>query len=72
LAWEFEYNEDTLSFSKEPLHNWASHPSDAFAYGSQVMQEPAAEAQPEAPRFFEELSIEELWRQSTSPTRSRI
>jgi len=39
LAWEFEYNDETNVFSREPLHNWASHPSDAFAYGCQVMQE---------------------------------
>lgn len=37
-AWEYVYNDDLQSFSKEPLHNWASHPSDAFAYGCQVMQ----------------------------------
>jgi phage terminase large subunit len=37
-AWEFEYNEENQVFSREPLHNWASHPSDAFAYGCQVMQ----------------------------------
>lgn len=36
-AWEFKYNEDTQAFSREPVHNWASHPSDAFAYGCQVM-----------------------------------
>jgi phage terminase large subunit len=39
LAWEFEYNDDLGVLSREPLHNWASHPSDAFAYGCQVMQE---------------------------------
>jgi phage terminase large subunit len=39
MAWEFEYNEENGVFSREPLHNWASHPSDAFAYGCQVMQE---------------------------------
>ena len=40
-AWEFEYNEDLGVFSREPRHDWASHPSDAFAYGSVVMQEVA-------------------------------
>jgi len=39
LAWEYAYNEETGIFSREPLHNWASHPSDAFCYGAQVMQE---------------------------------
>jgi phage terminase large subunit len=37
-AWEFEWNDDTNVFSKEPNHNWASHPSDAYAYGCQVME----------------------------------
>lgn len=37
-AWEFKYNEDTVAFSRDPIHNWASHPSDSFAYGCQVMQ----------------------------------
>ena len=38
-AWEFEWNDDNNVFSREPLHNWASHPGDAFAYGCQVMEE---------------------------------
>lgn len=38
-AWEFEWIEDVNVFSREPLHNWASHPSDAFAYGCQIMKE---------------------------------
>lgn len=37
-AWEFDWNDETNVFSREPLHNWASHPADGFAYGSQVMQ----------------------------------
>lgn len=44
-AWEFEFNPDTQAFSREPLHNWASHPSDAFAYGCQVMEELAPPAE---------------------------
>lgn len=36
-AWEFDYNHETQAFSREPKHNWASHPSDAFSYGCQVM-----------------------------------
>lgn len=37
-AWQFEFNPDLQVFTKEPLHDWASHPSDAFSYGCQVMQ----------------------------------
>ena len=36
-AWEFEWSDDNGVFSKEPLHNWASHPADGFSYGCQVM-----------------------------------
>lgn len=37
-AWEFEYNHELQVFTKEPLHNWASHPADGFSYGCQIMQ----------------------------------
>lgn len=38
-AWEFEYSEDQGVFSREPVHNAASHPADAFAYGCQTISE---------------------------------
>lgn len=50
-AWEFKYNEDTQAFSREPIHNWASHPSDAFAYGCQVMAEDDKPISSEDARF---------------------
>lgn len=43
-AWQYEWNPETMSFGREPLHDWASHPSDGFSYGCQVMQEMAAPA----------------------------
>lgn len=50
-AWQFEWNEENNVFSREPLHDWASHPSDAFAYGCQVMQMDKA-SEPESPPVF--------------------
>jgi len=38
-AWSYEFNPDLQVFSKDPLHDWASHPGDAFSYGCQVMQD---------------------------------
>lgn len=38
-AWQFTYDEELKDFTKEPLHNWASHPGDAFSYGALVMAE---------------------------------
>jgi len=51
IAWEYAYNEETGVFSREPLHNWASHPSDAFCYGSQVMEESKPKPEETPPVF---------------------
>lgn len=73
-AWEFEWNEELNVFSREPVHNWASHPSDAFAYGCQVMLE--AEAPKPGPESMRgilvgqpSVSLNEMWQ--TAPTRSK-
>jgi phage terminase large subunit len=71
-AWEYEYNDETGVFSKDPIHNWASHPSDAFAYGCQVMQEQSPPPQPlEQMRGVAvgvpSVSLEEMWRSTPKP-----
>jgi phage terminase large subunit len=38
-AWSYEYDEERKTYSKEPRHDWASHPGDGFSYGAQVMRE---------------------------------
>jgi phage terminase large subunit len=38
-GWSYEYNDETKTYSKEPKHDWASHPGDGFSYGAQVMRE---------------------------------
>lgn len=52
-AWEFEYDEETQIFSREPKHNWASHWGDGFAYGCEVMQGLGKDSQPEPERHLE-------------------
>lgn len=74
MAWEFEYNEETGVFSREPLHNWASHPSDAFAYGCQVMQEqaPPQDDKPQEIRGVTvgqtKVTLNELWASAPKPS----
>lgn len=36
--WSYEYDDELKTFSKEPKHDWASHPGDGFSYGAQMMQ----------------------------------
>ncbi len=62
MAWEFEWNPDTLSFSREPLHNWASHPADGFSYGCQVMQlMPPPVIEPKKPKWWHEQPSKEIF-----------
>lgn len=71
-AWEYEYNPDTLSFSREPLHNWASHPSDAFSYGCQVMQTYAPPAiEVKKPKWWHEQTAAEIFALDKLPEQKR-
>lgn len=72
-AWEFVWNDDANVFSREPLHNWASHPGDAFAYGGQVMQEVAVEVNEDKPlKDLTNSSLNELWPLKTAQASRRI
>ena len=71
-AWEFLYSEENGVFSREPNHNWASHPSDAFAYGCQVMQEHKPKPE-EKPNLFPilgqngkivTLPLDDMWKET--------
>lgn len=43
--YRYEYDEGLRSFKKEPLHDWASHPADAFRYFAVAIREPEQEKQ---------------------------
>ena len=71
-AWEFEWNEENNVFSRDPVHNWASHPSDAYAYGCQVMVEALPEPKPEDPPRIINVgentaTLNDLWRTAPQP-----
>lgn len=86
-GWEYEWNPETLTFSKEPLHNWASHPSDGFSYGCQVMLEAAMPERIEitgyepsgkpilakpTPKVLHEMSYDEFMKSRPKPGNSRV
>lgn len=69
--WSFKYNEEQRAFSSEPDHNWASHGSDAFSYGAQMLMAiaPAKKVSPfnHPERGLKQgshyaFSLEDLWR----------
>ncbi len=59
--WSFEWNEDNGEFSKEPLHNWASHPGDAFSYGAQVLAKYELPTAAPKGKTLQTATIDELW-----------
>ncbi len=74
LAWEFIYNDESGVFSREPNHNWASHPSDGFAYGCQVMQENKPKPEEKLPNYpvkghngrIVTIPLDDLWAESST------
>jgi hypothetical protein len=37
--WSFDFNDKTRTWSEQPKHDWASHPSDAFCYGAAMLRD---------------------------------
>lgn len=59
-AWEYEWNEDNQIFSREPIHNWASHRGDSYAYGCEVMDGLTETEEPPAkPVMMQEMTFAE-------------
>lgn len=81
-AWEFEWNDETQIFSREPLHNWASHFGDGYAYGCQVMQGlPAPETDHPPPRITvvhtdgmarSTITMDDAWGTASTGSTTRI
>lgn len=64
--WKFKWDEDRKEFSKEPEHDWASHPGDAFSYGAQVLEEllPPPPPPPDGRRIIvgaNEITMNDMW-----------
>jgi phage terminase large subunit len=69
-AYQRVWDADKKVFSREPLHNWASHDADAFRMAAIAMRD--GDARPEAkpkPRFLNDMSLDELWARTPSASR---
>lgn len=67
-GWSFKWDEDRKVFGAEPQHDWASHGSDAFSYGAQMVRElvrvKTSERVAEWDGNFYPFSLEELHAQN--------
>jgi phage terminase large subunit len=84
--WQYKYDEERKTFSREPDHNWASHGGDAFSYGAQKMRfssksltikrelGPKNWAESRDPRHLQRPTLADMWaeREHELSQRSRI
>lgn len=61
-----QFDEDKKVFRDKPLHDWTSHYADGFRYACLSWKEVRPQDKPKPPKFWDEQSLEELWR-STKP-----
>ena len=67
-----EWDDERKCFNKEPYHGWESHPSDAFRMLAVGWRIEATDKKPPAPKFFPNVSIDELWKSSKLHNERRI
>lgn len=66
--WSYKYDETRKVFSKEPDHDWASHPGDGFATGAVVMQERVTGKRKPTKDERREAAIKEIAKATRTPT----
>jgi hypothetical protein len=73
-SWQYEYDDERKEFSREPRHDWASHPGDAFSYGALILEErqPAPAPAPK-PRFLavgeaNAVTLNDMWQSVQRPS----
>ena len=74
-----EYDEDKKAFRQAPLHNWCSHPADAFRMLAISWREEPQAAAPKQPRTLivgpqNEVTLNDMWtaHEQSMPRRARI
>lgn len=64
-----QWDEDKKAPKENPLHDWTSHPADAFRMLAVAWREEAKPKEPPKPKFWHEQTLNELW--DENPRRSR-
>lgn len=59
--YQYEWDDSKKCFKEKPLHNWASHGSDAFEIIGQVWQTPDSEKPKPKPKFLNDLTAKDVF-----------
>ena len=67
-----EWDDDKKKYRDKPRHDWTSHNADAIRYMALAWKEEASLQPKPKPKFWNDLSINELWEQTDKKKHSRI
>lgn len=67
-----EWDDDKKRYRDRPRHDWTSHGADSVRYMAIAWREEAAKQEPPKPKFWDDLSLNALWEESSKPKRNRI
>ena len=70
--YRYTWKDATRTFSIVPLHDWTSHHADALRMAAIAWKETDKPKEKEKPKFWDEQSLEELWRESKKTKSNRI
>jgi len=72
-AYRREWNDGKSAFNDNPVHDWTSHPADAFRYMAIMWAEKAIPEKPkESPKGLKDITLDELWKKQRPARRGRI
>lgn len=63
--YRFPYDDELRTFRSKPLHDGSSHAADAFEIIAQVRQMDTSDKPKNKPRFLNEMTLDELWENTT-------
>ena len=67
-----EFDEDKKMFRDKPKHDWTSHYADAFRYACLAWREVRPKPQEQPPKFWDEQSLDQLWKSNSRKSTKRI
>lgn len=70
--YQFEFDEDKNRYKDDPIHDWASHGSDAFELLAQVQRQPAMEKPKPIPTYWHDQKSKEIFFPKETYTKERI
>lgn len=67
-----EWDDDKKCYRDRPRHDWTSHAADSARYMAIAYKEEAKKEPPKGPKFWNDLSLNELWQQNNKTKHNRI